>query len=199
MAAYRKFNVWARPYGLSKHRLADQHATFSRNWYLFDCKWQDAFDAAGMICRYLMGKHKPIYDHHQNMGDHVVCINTKQLSMPDDEWRYRMYYHHSRYQRGRTWSPAFELHINDPTIVLYKACYKLCGSIPDRIQRRDYMARLHLYPEEAPKEKMEMIIDQIRGTNRVLRSIEEFTPEEKANFPKITDYPDDYVIPDPKK
>lgn len=198
--AYRKFNFWANPYGLSKHRLAAQQAVFSRSWYLFDCKWQDVFDAAGMISRYLQGKHKPIYDDQQDLGDHVVCVNTKQLSLPDEEWRHRMYYHHSRYARGRTWSPAFELHINDPTIVLYKACYKLCGSVPQReVKRHKYMARLHLYPEQAPPEKMEMIVDQIQGTNRVLKSITEYTPEEIAQYPKITDYPDDYVIPDSKE
>lgn len=194
---YRKFDQWARPYTLSKHRRAEQWSTFSRNWYLFDCKWQDVFDAAGMICRYLQGKHKPIYDHGNDLGDHVVCINTKDLAMPDDEWRYRMYYHHSRFARGRTWAPAFELHLNDPTIVLYKACYKLCGAVEQKEWlRRCYMGRLHLYPEEAPKHKIDMCIDQIQGTNPIHRSITEFTPEEIANFPKVTDYPDGYVIPD---
>lgn len=196
MAAYRKFDIWKIPYGISKHRLADQQSMFCRNWYLFDCKWQDVFDAAGMVSRYLQGKHKPIYDQQQDVGDHVVCINTKQLSMPDDEWRYRMYYHHSRYAKGRTWSPAFELHYNDPTIVMYKACYKLCGAVQIKSQRRWFMARLHLYPGEAPPEKMEMIIDQIQGTNPVLRSLDEYKPEEVAQFPKVTDYPDDYVLPD---
>ena len=119
--------------------------------------------------------------------------------MPDDEWRYRMYYHHTRYARGRTWAPAFELHINDPTIVLYKACYKLCGSIIHTSMRRNFMARLHLYPGDAPPEKMEMIVDQIQGSNPVIKSIDEYTPEQIANFPKITDYPEDYVIPDSEK
>lgn len=61
------------------------------------------------------------------------------------------------------------------------------------------MARLHLYPGDAPPEKMEMIVDQIQGANRVIKSIQEYTAEEIANFPKVTDYPDDYVIADNTK
>ena len=59
------------------------------------------------------------------------------------------------------------------------------------------MARLHLYPGEAPIEKMEMIMDQIPATNPILKSINEYSEEEIRQFPKITDYPHDYVIPKP--
>lgn len=203
--AYRKFDVYKVPYGLSKHRRAQQWSVFSRNWYLFDCKWQDVFDAAGRIATYLQGKHKPIYDPEQDMGDHVVCINTKQLSLPDDEWRWRMYYHHTRYARGRTWAAAYELHLNDPTIVLYKACSKLCraNAVEDDMETinrssmaRLYMNKLHLYPDDkVPAEIMENILDQIQGVNPIFKSIEDYSPEERSKFPKITDYPDDYVIP----
>lgn len=140
------------------------------------------------------------------MGDHVVCINTKELSLPDDEWRWRMYYHHTRYARGRTWSAAYELHLNDPTIVLYKACYKICGANPaddqlslphnDYNMRRLYMNKLHLYPDDkVPPEIMANILDQIQGVNPVFKSIDEYSQEEKTNFPNITDYPEEYVVP----
>jgi len=209
--SYRNFNYWKVPFQLSKQRRAQQWSVFSRNWYLYDCKWQDVFDSAKKVSMYLQGKHKPIYDWEQDMGDHVVCINTKQLSLPDDEWRWRMYYHHSRYAKGRTWAPAYELQLNDPTIVLYKACYKICGrnpAIDNEItnptnnrwtMRRLFMSKLHLYPDDnLPKEIRENILDQIQGVNPVFKSIDEYSLEEKSRFPKITDYPEDYVIPNEK-
>jgi ribosomal protein L13 len=189
------FSPWKFPYALSKHRTAVQKTVFARNWYLFDCKWQDPFDAAIKLSGYLMGKHKPIYDHIQDMGDHVVCINTKQLAMPEGEWRWRMYYHHSRYAGGTTWAPAFDLHMRDPTVVLYKACYKACGQQPHPHKRRQFMTRLHLYPDGVvPNEIMENVVDQIQQLRPVPKAINEISDQEKIEFPKITDYPDDYAI-----
>lgn len=195
--AYRNFNHLARPYGLSRHRKAQQHAVFTRGWYLFDCKWQDVYDAASKISMYLQGKHKPIFYWDRNIGDHVVAINTKELSLPDDEWRYRMFYHHTRYARGRTWANATELHLNDPTILLYKACYKLCGQTCSHgIHRRYFMNRLHLYPDDKlPPEIRANIFDQIQGTNEVPKSLDEYSQEERENFPKLVDLPDDYMDP----
>jgi len=190
---------WKFPYAISKQRRALQWSVFSRNWYIFDCKWQDPFDAANRITTYLQGKHKVIYDPKQDVGDHVVCINTKELAMPEGEWRWRMYYHHSRYAGGTTWAPAFDLHLKDPTIVLYKACYKNCGQINnDQVRgfkRRETMARLHLYPDEnVPKPIMENILDQIQNHRPVNKSIQELDEKLVENFPKLVDYPEDYVI-----
>lgn len=110
-----------------------------------------------------------------------------------------MYYHHTRFApRGRRWAGAYELHINDPTLVLYKACYKVCGAAPKAELRRLFMNKLHLYPEgieTVPKEIRENIVDQIRGVNPVYHKLSDFSQEEIDKFPKIADYPDEYVIP----
>lgn len=52
-------------------------------------------------------------------GDHVVVINSKKVAFPGDEWRRRVYFHHTGYQGGATWTPAWELHGRDPTLVCY--------------------------------------------------------------------------------
>ena len=196
--AYRKFNAFSGPFALSRHRKAQQHAVFAQGWYLFDCKWQDVYDAASKISMYLQGKHKPIFAWDGTIGDHVVCINTKELSLPGDEWRYRMFYHHTRYAKGRTWANATELHLNDPTVLLYKACYKLCGTAPvsPYFLRREFMNRLHLYPDEkVPPHIMSNIFDQIQGTNVVPKSLDDYTEEERKNFPKLIERSEDYMDP----
>ena len=198
----KNFKQWVNPYGLGKHRQALQWTVFARGWYLFDCKGQDPYDSATVISSRLLGRHKPLFSmSSQDEGDHVVCINTRHLAMPEGEWRWRMYYHHSRYTRGRTWAPAYELHLNDPTMLLYKACYKLCGAMKDRLfKRRIVMTRLHLYPdggETVPEEIMGNILDQIQQVQPVYKSITEYAEMELKKFPKVTDYPDDYVIRKP--
>jgi large subunit ribosomal protein L13 len=180
---------------LSKFRRAAQWTVFARNWYLMDCRWQDPFDIALRVSGYLMGKHKPIFDHRQDIGDHVICYNTKELALPEGEWRYRMYYHHSRYAGGRTWAPAYDLHEKDPTLVLYKACYKRCGEIIQRSRRRTFMARLHLFPDDQiPPELIENVVDHIRQLRPVPKALEQFSEEEVKKFPKIMDYPEEYVV-----
>lgn len=93
--------------GLSKYRRAVQWSVFARNWYLYDCKWQDPYDSALRIAAVLQGKHKPLFDHQQDLGDHVLAYNTRHLALPEGEWRWRMYYHHSRIARGRSVAAAW--------------------------------------------------------------------------------------------
>ncbi|RWS23784.1 putative ribosomal protein L13-like protein [Leptotrombidium deliense] len=183
--------------GLSNFRRCQQWLTFCRVWYLYDATYQDPFDSAIVISQYLKGANKPIYDHiKQDVGNHVVCINTAKISMPDDEWKYRMYSHHSRYAGGQTWATAHELHMKDPTIIMYKAVYKEVGKGYNKraLLRRPYMARLHLFPDaNIPDEIKVNITDQIRQVQPVLKSIKDFSEEEMRKFPKITDYPEDFV------
>lgn len=51
-------------------------------------------------------------------GDHVVVINSQDISMRGDEWYYRVYFHHTGYPGGATWTKAWELHKKDPTMVV---------------------------------------------------------------------------------
>lgn len=37
--------------------------------------------------------------------------------MKADEWYYRVYFHHTGYPGGATWTKAWELHKKDPTMV----------------------------------------------------------------------------------
>ncbi|CAG2163025.1 unnamed protein product [Oppiella nova] len=179
--------------GLSCYRRVNQWMVFSRQWSIYDAKWQDVFDSAELVARHLHGRHKPIYDPDQDFGDHVVVINAKHVAMPGDEWRYRYYYHHTNYARGKHWAPAHALHNKDPTLVLYKAIYKAVGNI--RLKRQEMIARLHMYPEEAvPKHILQNVSDQIRQLRPLSKRVDEFTEEEVKEFPKIFDYPEDYAI-----
>jgi large subunit ribosomal protein L13 len=37
--------------------------------------------------------------------------------MPGNEWRQRVYFHHTGYPGGATWTAAWEVHDRDPTMV----------------------------------------------------------------------------------
>lgn len=50
-------------------------------------------------------------------GDHVVVINSKHISLLGEDWKKKVYFHHTGYPGGATWTLAWELHEKDPTLV----------------------------------------------------------------------------------
>lgn len=102
-----------------------------------------------------------------------------------------MYYHHSLYAGGTTWASAYELHLRDPTIVLYKAIYK---ELRASETRKTLMARCHIFPDDqVPEELMANVCDEIRQVQPMVKRLDEYTQEEIAAFPKLVEEPDDYT------
>lgn len=97
--------------------------------------------SAQVIKHHLMGMHKPIYHPMSkyidtsielvnqtdcqisfpidDCGDHVVVINTADIAWPGDEWEKRVYFHHTGYAGGASWTLAWELHAKDKTLVIF--------------------------------------------------------------------------------
>lgn len=122
-----------------------QWATLSRMWYLFDAQWQDPFHSAKVLSLYLSGQNKPIYHPFSGLlfviityklsswcyfikfpddcGDHIVVINSREIALRGDEWKKRVYFHHTGYPRGASWTLAWELHKKDPTMVRLSSPY----------------------------------------------------------------------------
>lgn len=120
-----------------------------------------------------------------------MCINTKEIALRGDEWTKRVYFHHTRFPGGATWTLAWELHSKDPTMIMKKAVYRGLGG---NLQRRYTMERLHLYPDEkVPHEILENVTNQIRQTRPVPQRLDHIDQETVENFPKIVDFPEDYL------
>lgn len=61
--------------------------------------------------------------------------------------------------------------------------------------RRVVMERLHIFPDsKVPKEIMENITNQIRPLRPRPKPLESYSQKEIEEYPKIIDYPDDYVL-----
>ncbi|XP_062546591.1 large ribosomal subunit protein uL13m [Armigeres subalbatus] len=177
---------------MSAARRVQQWATFARTWHVYDCTWQNPFESASLIRKHLMGLHKPIYHPMNDCGDHVVVINTAEIALPGDEWKKRVYFHHTGYPGGASWTLAWELHEKDPTQIMKKAVYR---SMHGNLQRRHTMQRLHLFKDDqVPKEILENITNQIRQPRRVPQRLDQMDPDLLENFPKIMDYPKDYIL-----
>lgn len=63
------------------------------------------------------------------------------------------------------------------------------------LQRRHTMERLLIYPgADVPKEVMENISNQIRQIRYVPTRLDHIPEEEVKSFPKVMEYPEDYVL-----
>lgn len=63
------------------------------------------------------------------------------------------------------------------------------------LQRRYTMQRLHLYPDNnVPSEIMANISNQLKQVREVPKRLDHIDEETVKNYPKIMDYPKDYVI-----
>ncbi|XP_055387695.1 39S ribosomal protein L13, mitochondrial [Condylostylus longicornis] len=177
---------------MSLTQRVQQWATFSRTWHIIDCTWQNPFHIAKIIQKYLRGLHKPIYHPMNDCGDHVVAINTKEIALPGDEWIKRVYFHHTGFPGGASWTLAWQLHEKDPTMILKKAVY---NSMKGNLQRRHTMQRLHLYAfDDIPDNIKENISNEIRQERVVPTRLDEIDPKIVEKFGKLMDYPKDYVI-----
>ncbi len=182
---------------MSRFQRVQQWHAFSRQWRLFDAKWQNPFQAAKPITRALIGQNKPIYHPLNDCGDHVVVINSKHVALLGREWVTRVYMHDTglpgTYPGGGVkWIPAWLLHSRDPTLVLWKAIY---NNMDNSLERRTHIARLHIYPEEdVPEEIMANVTSQMPQPRPVPKKLEEFSAEEVEEFPKLWEYPEEYVI-----
>ncbi|KAK6624952.1 54S ribosomal protein L13 [Polyplax serrata] len=177
---------------MSATRRVQQWATFARVWHIYDAKWQNPFHSAKLIAKYLRGLHKPIYHPLNDSGDHVVVVNCKHIALPGDEWKKRVYFHHTGYPGGASWTLAWELHKRDPSMIVRKAVY---GAMPGNLQRRYAMERLHLYDEEnVPQEILRNVSSQLRQLRIVPKKLNNYSEEEILQFPKLKNFPDDYIL-----
>lgn len=76
-------------------------------------------------------------------------------------------------------------------MIMKKAIYRAIGI---NLQRHSLMHRIHLFKDaDVPKEILENVTSQIRQLRPVPKRLDKMDPEFVKNFPKLMDYPADYV------
>lgn len=46
-----------------------------------------------------------------------MVINSQDIALKNDTWQNYTFFHHTRYAKGATYTPAWKYHENDPTRV----------------------------------------------------------------------------------
>lgn len=119
-----------------------------REWHLVDAKGEVLGRMASEIAKLLIGKHKPEYAPHLDMGDHVVVVNSKDVALTGRKKEKKVYHGHSGYPGGfkeERLSDLMEIH---PEKIIERA---VSGMLPKNRLHDKRMGRLKVFAGEEHK------------------------------------------------
>jgi len=114
-----------------------------RQWHVFDASGKTLGRLASEVAVVLMGKDKPTFSRHVNVGDYVVVINAAKVKVTGKKEQQKVYYRHSNYPGGLRSTCYADMFKDNPEKVVMLA---VKGMIPRSRLGREIMGRLKVYP-----------------------------------------------------
>lgn len=114
----------------------------ARQWYIVDASMAPLGRIATVVATRLIGKHKPSYTAHIDVGDSVVIINASRLQLTGDKLSQKQYYRHSGYPGAIKSATAEQMLEKNPIKVIELA---VKGMLPKNKLQAARMARLKVY------------------------------------------------------
>jgi len=142
----------ARYFPIQKTTMVRKEAV-QRKWYVVDASGKVLGRLASQIAKILMGKHKPNYTPHVDMGDYVVVVNADKVVLTGKKWKQKVYYWHSGYPGGLKSMTAEQMLQKHPERLVWLAVRRM---LPKTALGRKMLKRLKVYaspthPHEAQK------------------------------------------------
>lgn len=120
-------------------------ADIKRTWHLLDCKGQTLGRLSTQIAGLLSGKGKVDYTPHMDMGDFVVVINAKDVTLTGNKLLAKQYSRHSGQPGGFRQESAGRLMERDSTKVIEHA---VSGMLAKNKLQGPRMTRLKVYKSD---------------------------------------------------
>ena len=125
-------------------------ANVERKWYVVDAEGQTVGRVAAEVAKVLRGKNKPTFTPHVDTGDYVIIINAEKVKFTGKKLTDKMYFRHSGYQGGTTFTAAGHMLERFPERVLEHA---IKGMLPKNRLGAELFRNLYVY--EGPEHKHE--------------------------------------------
>lgn len=113
-----------------------------RKWHVLDASGRPLGRIASEAAHLLLGKHKPTYEPHLAMGDHVIVVNAAEVVLTGNKASQKTYYRHSGYPgnlRKRSFAQQME---RDARKVIETA---VRGMLPHNVRGRELFRHLKVY------------------------------------------------------
>ncbi len=121
-------------------------ADIDRQWLLVDAEGETLGRLATRIATLLLGKHKPTFTPGVELGDFVVVVNARKISVTGTKTHSKltekMYHHHSGYPGGLKSVSLREQLRTHPDRVVRDAVW---GMLPHNKMGRAVLKRLKIY------------------------------------------------------
>jgi len=114
-------------------------ADVTRVWHVLDASKTPLGRLSTGAARLLIGKDKPSFTNHIDVGDYVIVINAGNLVVTGNKSADKLYYRHSGFPGGlykRT------LNESNPVKVIE---HSIRGMLPDNKLRKDRLSRLKIF------------------------------------------------------
>lgn len=118
-------------------------AQVTRKWHFFNAEGQVLGRLATQVATLLMGKHKPDFARHIDMGDHIVVVNAAKISVTGRKEDQKMYHRHSGYPGGMKVTSLSLMRRTHPENILLHA---VSGMLPKNKLHDRLLQHLHIYP-----------------------------------------------------
>ncbi len=117
-------------------------SNIERKWYVVDAEGQTVGRLAAEVAKVLRGKHKPTFTPHVDTGDYVIVINAEKAVFTGKKLTDKMYFRHSGYQGGTTFTPAGQMQQKFPERVIEHA---VKGMLPKNRLGAQMYRKLNVY------------------------------------------------------
>lgn len=114
----------------------------THNWRCVDASGQRLGRLAAQVAPYLMGKHRPDYTPHVDLGDFVIITNAERIEMTGNKASQRFKTHYSGYPGGLRTETYGSLRARRPEALIEDAVRRM---LPKGVLGRKMLKKLKVY------------------------------------------------------
>ena len=120
--------------------------SLDKGWLLVDASDKTLGRLSTNIAKILMGKNKPEYTPHNDVGDYVVVINAEKIKVTGNKNDQKMYYRHTGYPGGIKSQNFNDLIATYPDRIITSA---VKGMLPKNKLSNSVIKKLKVYKGES--------------------------------------------------
>ena len=120
--------------------------SLDKGWLLVDASDKTLGRLSTNIAKILMGKNKPEYTPHNDVGDYVVVINAEKIKVTGNKNEQKMYYRHTGYPGGIKSQSFNDLIASYPDRIITSA---VKGMLPKNKLSNSVIKKLKVYKGES--------------------------------------------------
>lgn len=114
-----------------------------RNWYVVDAREHVLGRLASHLAMVLMGKHKPEYTPHVDVGDFVIVLHCGEIKTTENRRDKKIYGHYSGFPGGWHTSVMKDVLVDRPELPIFRAVRRM---LPKNKLAEKMIKKLKLYP-----------------------------------------------------